>query len=125
MSGSRAMSGNKLGGRQNQARGNGMSYTDWTKAKDAERRLKRKLVGQAQNEIKEELLQVAKSEREKYERRCKAMDDWLMQKKIDEAEKIAHMREMDRREEMEKQMRDERQTSSYKEWMRLQTLKKK
>jgi len=102
-----------------------MSYTDWTKAKDAERRLKRKLVGQAQNEIKEELLQVAKSEREKYERRCKAMDDWLMQKKIDEAEKIAHMREMDRREEMEKQMRDERQTSSYKEWMRLQTLKKK
>jgi len=33
-----------------------MSYTDWTKAKDAERRLKRKLVGQAQNEIKEELL---------------------------------------------------------------------
>lgn len=53
------------------------------------------------------------------------MDDWLMQKKIDEAEKIAHMREMDRREEMEKQMRDERQTGSYKEWMRLQTLKKK
>ena len=102
-----------------------MSYTDWTKAKDAERRLKRKLVGQAQNEIKEELLQVAKSEREKYENRCKAMDDWLMQKKIDEAEKIAHMRERDRREEMEKQMRDERQTSSYKEWMRLQTLKKK
>lgn len=68
---------------------------------------------------------MAKSEREKYERRCKAMDDWLMQKKIDEAEKIAHMREMDRREEMEKQMRDERQTGSYKEWMRLQTLKKK
>ena len=53
------------------------------------------------------------------------MDDWLMRKKIDEAEKIAHMREMDRREELEKQMREERQTSSYKEWMRLQTLKKK
>ena len=48
-----------------------------------------------------------------------------MRKKIDEAEKIAHMREMDRREELEKQMREERQTSSYKEWMRLQTLKKK
>lgn len=105
--------------------GNGMSYTDWLKAKDAEKRLKRKLVGQAQNEIKEELLGVAKEEREKYDKRCKAMDDWLMRKKIDEAEKIAHMRELDRREEVEKQLRDERQTSSYKEWMRLQTLKKK
>ena len=68
---------------------------------------------------------MAKNEREKYERRCKAMDDWLMQKKIDEAEKIAHLRELDRREEVEKQMREERQTNSYKEWMRLQTLKKK
>ena len=68
---------------------------------------------------------MAQSEREKYERRCKAMDEWLMQKKIEEAEKVANLREMDRREEAEKQMRDEKQTSSYKEWMRLQMLKKK
>ena len=53
------------------------------------------------------------------------MDDWLMQKKIDEAEKIAHMRELDRREDVEKQMVNERRTSSYKDWMRLQTMKKK
>ena len=58
--------------------GAGLSYSDWLKAKDAEKRLKRKLIDQAQNEIKEELLNVAKKEREKYERRCKAMDDWLM-----------------------------------------------
>ena len=43
--------------------------------------MKRKLINQAQNEIKEELLQVANQEREKYEQRTKAMDDWLMQKK--------------------------------------------
>jgi hypothetical protein len=53
------------------------------------------------------------------------MNDWLMQKKIDEAEKVAHMRELDRREEMQKQLIEERHTNSYKEWMRLQTLKKK
>mmetsp|Transcript_5904 Transcript_5904/g.7162 ORF Transcript_5904/g.7162 Transcript_5904/m.7162 type:complete len:223 (-) Transcript_5904:1796-2464(-) len=105
--------------------GSGLSYADWLKRKDAEKRLKRKLVCEAQNEIKDELLHVAKNERNKYERRCKAMDEWLMHKKIEEAEKIAHMREMDRREEVEKQMRDERQTNSYKEWMRLQTIKKK
>ena len=68
---------------------------------------------------------MAKQEREKYEQRCKAMDDWLMQKKIDEAEKIAHMRELDRREDVEKQMVNERRTSSYKDWMQLQTMKKK
>ena len=105
--------------------GTGLSYTDWLKSKDTEKRLKRKLIAQAQNEIKEELLTVAQSEREKYEQRCKAMDAWLMTKKIEEAEKVAHMRELDRREEAEKQMRDEKQTSSYKDWMRLQMLKKK
>ena len=71
------------------------------------------------------MLTVAKNEREKYERRCKAMDDWLMQRKIDEAEKIAHLRDLDRREEVEKQMREEKSTSSYKEWMRLQKMLKK
>jgi len=76
-------------------------------------------MGQAQVEIKDELLHVAKSERDKYEKRCKVMDDWLMQKKIEEAEKIAHMREVDRREEVEKQMRDEDKTNSYTDWMRL------
>lgn len=47
------------------------------------------------------------------------MDDWLMQKKIEEAEKIAHMRDMERLEEAERQLLNERQTNSYKEWMRL------
>ena len=32
---------------------------------------------------------------------------------------------MDRREELEKQMVNERKTNSYKDWMRLQTMKKK
>ena len=79
--------------------GAGLSYSDWLKAKDAEKRLRRKLTVQAQSEIKEELLHVAKQEREKYERRILQMDDWLMSKKLEEAEKIAHLRELDRREE--------------------------
>ena len=53
------------------------------------------------------------------------MDDWLMQKKIDEAERVAHMRDLDRREELEKHMREERKPNGYKDWMRLQTSKKK
>jgi len=68
---------------------------------------------------------VAKAEREKYENRIKAMDDWLMGKKLEEAERVAHMRELDRREELEKQMRDERNTNSYRDWMKIQSAKKK
>lgn len=35
------------------------------------------------------------------------------------------MRDLDRREENEKMMVNEKRTNSYKEWMRLQTMKKK
>lgn len=55
-----------------------MSYAEWLKGKDAENRLRRKLTLQAQNEVKETLLEVAKNERRKYENRVKKMDAWLM-----------------------------------------------
>ena len=48
-----------------------------------------------------------------------------MKKKLDEAEKIAHMRELDRREELERQMRDEQNTQTYRDWMRVQSAKKR
>ena len=53
------------------------------------------------------------------------MDDWLMNKKLEEAEKVAHMRELDRREEMERHLRDEQNTTSYREWMKFQSARKK
>jgi hypothetical protein len=83
------------------------------------------LTNQAQNDIKEELLHIAKQERDKNATRVKAMDDWLMKKKLEEAEKSAHLRELDRREEVEKKLREEHHTDSYKEWMRVQALKKR
>ena len=66
-----------LGSRGSQA-GKRMSYAEWLKGKDAENRLRRKLTLQAQNEVKETLLEVAKNERRKYENRVKKMDAWLM-----------------------------------------------
>lgn len=53
------------------------------------------------------------------------MDEWLMQKKLEEAERSAHLRELDRREEMEKEMREENHIDSYKGWMKMQALKKR
>ena len=109
----------------NKKRGKGLAYQEWIKNKDAEKRMKRKLTTQAQNDIKEQLLVVAKHEREKYEKRCRDMDEWLMRKKIDQAEKVAHMRDLDRQQEIEKQLCEERKTNNYKDWMRLQTMKNK
>ena len=48
-----------------------------------------------------------------------------MNKKLDEAERIANLRELERREEMERQLRDEQNTNSYRDWMRLQSAKKR
>jgi len=53
------------------------------------------------------------------------MDVWLMSKKLEEAERIAHLREIDEREEIDRQMRDQRHTSSYKAWMSSQNQRKK
>ena len=53
------------------------------------------------------------------------MDEWLMKKKLEEAEKSAHLRELDRKEEVDKQLREELHTSSYKKWMKMQSMKKK
>lgn len=61
-------------------------------------------------------------ERDRYIGRVKAMDEWLMRKKIEEAEKSAHLRELDRREEAERQMREELHADSYKKWMKMQSL---
>ena len=103
----------------------GLSYSEWLKLKDSEKRLKKKLIVQAQNEVKEELLLVVKQENEKYQERVKAMDDWLMRKKLEEAEKSAHLRELDRRDEIERKLREEHHTDSYKDWMKVQALKKR
>lgn len=75
----------------------GKCYSEWLKIKEMERRLKRKLVRQAQNEIKEELLEVAKSEKDKFENRVKAMEEWLISKKLEEAKKKAHLKQIESR----------------------------
>lgn len=82
-----------------------MSYAEWLKKKDAEKRLKRKLIRQTQNQVREELLQIAKTEKQKFEERVQAMDTWLMQKKLDEAKRVASLRDVHQREEANKEMR--------------------
>jgi len=49
---------------------------------------------------------IAKEERDKYNSRVKAMEEWLVAKKLEEAERVAHLRDIDQREEIYACMRD-------------------
>lgn len=53
------------------------------------------------------------------------MDDWLMQKKLMEAKKIAQLRELEEKEEIQRQMREEINYKSYRDWLKKQMLKDK
>lgn len=53
------------------------------------------------------------------------MDDWLMQKKMQEAKKIAQLRELEEKEEIQKQMREEINYKNYREWLKKQMLREK
>ena len=56
------------------------SYKEWLKQKDAEKRLKRKLTTQAQDEVRQQLLVMSQQEQRMREQRLKQMDKWLEQK---------------------------------------------
>ena len=46
------------------------------------------------------------------------MEDWLLQKKLYEAQKYAQLRELEEKEEITRQMRSDINYGSYKEWLK-------
>jgi hypothetical protein len=57
--------------------------------------------------------------------RVKYMEDWLMQKKMNEAHKIAQLMDYQEKESIEKQMRDQHNFKSYRDWLKKNMLKEK
>ena len=68
---------------------NAPSFQQWVRAKDAEKRLKKKLIAEAKREIREELLGYAKDEKSQHDQRVESIDSWLQKKKLNEAYTIA------------------------------------
>lgn len=66
---------------QQAGRASRLTYKEWLKLKDAEKRLKRKLITQAQEEVRQTLLQMASNEQQAKEKRLKDIDQWLDRKK--------------------------------------------
>lgn len=52
------------------------------------------------------------------------MEDWLMSKKLEEAERVAHLRQIDEKDEILSGMR-ERYTNSFKGWLSSEKKKKR
>lgn len=64
------------------------NFQQWVRAKDAEKRLKKKLLAETKREIRHELLEFAKQEKDSHDSRVTQMEDWLTKKKLNEAYKI-------------------------------------
>jgi hypothetical protein len=58
------------------------------RSKDAEKRLKKKLINEQKREIRQELLEYAKSEKTMHDSRVNHMEQWLVKKKLNEAYNI-------------------------------------
>ena len=66
-----------------------ISFNEWLRRKDAERRMKKRLLDDAKKEIRQELFGIAQAEQSDLEIKMKIMEDWATQKKLCEAQKIA------------------------------------
>jgi hypothetical protein len=67
-------------------------FQQWVRKKDAEKRLKKKLINELKREMRQELLEYAKQEKETHDSRATQMDAWLTAKKLDEAYKMTQLR---------------------------------
>ena len=77
------------------------SFQQWVRAKDAEKRLKKKLINEQKREIRQELLEYAKSEKSMHDSRVNQMEAWLVKKKLNEAYNITQLRDVKRQEQIE------------------------
>lgn len=69
------------------------NFQQWVRAKDAEKRLKKKLIQEEKREIRSELLQYAKDEKLMHDSRVNQMEQWLIKKKLNEAYKVTQLRD--------------------------------
>jgi len=83
--------------------GRELSFNEWLRRKDAERRMKKRLLDDAKNELRQELYELAQVEQTEQEQKLKIMDDWATHKKLNEAQNMAESRGvLSDREELER-----------------------
>ena len=99
------------------------NFQQWVRAKDAEKRLKKKLLAETKREIRQELLEFAKNEKDVHDSRVGQMEGWLTKKKLNEAYKITQLRHDGKRQhdiEQDESMGDN--VRNYKMWMQQKSM---
>lgn len=100
-------------------------FQQWVRKKDAEKRLKKKLLGECKRDIREELLEYAKLESDMQDGRVKTMEKWLATKKLNEAYKITQMRDdTQHQDEIVRDMNQHQRSNakSFKQWISHKTM---
>lgn len=89
--------------------------------KDAEKRLKKKLIQEEKREIRQELLEYAKNEKYMHDSRVNLMEQWLIKKKLNEAYKVTQLRDDKAQVEIQNealnQLHQGYEPKSYKNWL--------
>ena len=97
------------------------NFQQWVRSKDAEKRLKKKLILEEKREIRQELLQYATDEKLMHDSRVSHMEQWLIKKKLNEAYNVTQLRDNKSQEEIEmeamQQMNQGFDPKSYKVWL--------
>jgi len=81
------------------------SFGQWVRSKDAEKRLKKKLIQEQKREIRSELLDYAKQEKHTHDGRVNKMEEWLIKKKLNEAYKVTQLRDSKRQQDIDEEAR--------------------
>lgn len=64
--------------------------------------------------MREQLLKMAESESEKYRQKVQTMDKWIMSKKMDLAENISGVEDLEKLDGANQELLDQQHTSSFK-----------
>lgn len=97
------------------------NFQQWVRLKDAEKRLKKKLIQEEKREIRQELLEYAKNEKYMHDSRVNLMEQWLIKKKLNEAYKVTQLRDdkaqVEIHNEALSQLHHGYEPKSYKNWL--------
>jgi hypothetical protein len=107
------------------------TFQQWVRRKDAEKRLKKKLIGEAKQEIRDELMEYAKQEKQMHDNRVAQMEDWLIKKKLKEAYSVTMMKDTRKQDDIEREARDQLENQrnggakTYKQWMTMKKMQQR
>ena len=103
----------------------GLCFDEWLKRKEGEKRLKSKLIKEAKLEQKQYYVYLAQQEEEARQTRIHGMEEWLKDKRLQEAYRMAQARDTRTEQNVDQVAKSEVNAVDYKQWLKRQMLREK